>query len=62
MCFVVNAASVNVEAPSSAVIQAQLQWILARHYVVHREQSYIQPNMFKTFLNASSPTIAVKST
>ena len=46
----VNADSVNVEALSSAVIQSRLQPILARHCVAHREQSYIQPNMFKTFL------------
>ena len=49
VCSMVNADSVNVEAPNSAVIHSRLQRILARHYVAHREQSCIQPNMFKTF-------------
>ena len=55
VCSVVNADSVNVEAPSSAVIQSRLQQILAQHCVAHREQSYIQPNEFKTGLEHVFP-------
>ena len=51
----VNADFVNVEAPSSAVIQSRLQRIHARHFIAHREQSYIQLNMFKTYLERVFP-------
>ena len=50
MCSVVSADSVNVEAPIRAVIQSGWRRVLARHCFVHREQSYIQLNMFKTFV------------
>ena len=45
----------HVEALSSAVIQSRLQRTLARHCVAHREQSYTQPNMFKTILQHVFP-------
>ena len=52
----VNDDFVNDEASSRTVIQSRLQRILARYCVVHREQSYIQHNMFKTFLERVFPT------
>ena len=60
LCIVVNVDSVSVEAPNNAVIHSRLQRLLACKCVVHCEQSYIQPNMLKSFLQCVFHTFLCK--
>ena len=56
VCFVVNANSGNLQAPTNYVIKCLLQRVLARHCVVHREQSYTWPKVFQILSERIFPT------
>ena len=56
VCRVINADFVNEEAPNGTVIPSRWQQILVRHCIASRDQSYIRPNMLKTFLERVFPT------
>ena len=55
-CSMVDADTINDETPSAMTIQTRLQRILARYCVTHTAESYIQPNMFKCFLEHLFPS------